>query len=380
LFPLKPWTPLLETLEDRLTPALTLISAGGSLFVLGSTASPTVTVSSDAAGVTVTEGATSSKFAGVSSLNVIIQMTGANPVFNFNPGVAANGGVLLNVLSPSGVTINVAGTSNVNIGSLLITTGAGDDAINVDNVNPSLVVLNSGAGYDTVVFGHNAPVTVRGLLSATNVNVFGLGNNALPLGVIGPPVVVQGTVLAVTDFSTRDNNVDVEDSVVIQGDLFSTMLGPRETLGMAGHVLGNLFSSMGDGPNNLALITDGATVGRSVSLTAAGGASTTVSIGTAVIGGNLSATLGGGSNTFGLHGTLLGTGFNYSGGAGTDKVIFAPESAAPNARINVLLGAGNDTFTLNSNVFGSAVIDGGLGNDVFSATVPIPPTIFVQQF
>ncbi len=360
--------PLLEVLEDRLTPALTYAFGGGGLTVLGTTANATVTVTSTAGGVTVTDGATSNTFAVTGSLTVLIQMTAANPTLNYNPGATANGTVTLNVNSTSGVTLNVAGTTNVNInGPLLITTGAGNDSINVDNVNPTALVINSGAGYDTVLVGYNGPVTVRGPVVASNVNLFGLGNNNLD----GPPVVVQGLVNATTDFSNNVNDIDVEPEATIRGDFFASELGAHETVSMAGTVLGSLFATLGNSADNEVLIPDGATVGGNVLITANPGAGTVTSIGAATIGGTVTANMGNGANVFAIHAKVLGASIAYFGGTGADDVSFDTGASAPGAHLFVNLGNGTNSFALNSNDLGAAVINGGFGTNSVTSSVPV---------
>jgi hypothetical protein len=368
----------MESLEDRLTPALSYMFGAGSLYVQGSTANPTVTVTSNAAGVTVTDGASSHTFAVTANLSVSIQMTAATPTFNYDPGVDANGTVSLNVRTLTGVTLNVAGTANVNInGPLMITTGAGNDSINIDNVNPASLIVNSGAGYDTVLVGYNAPVTVRGPVIATNINLFGLGNNNLA----GPPVVVQGFVHASTDFSNNINDVDIENETTIQGSVFANLVGAHETLGLAGTVLGNLFTSMsGRSNDNAVFIFDGATVVGSTTISAAGGASTTTSIGTATLGGTVSAVMGNGSNVFSIRATVLGSSISYVGGAGDNSVIYATGASAPGAHLFVKLGNGTNSFTLDSNDLASAAIVGGFGMNTFNSSVTINFPIAMSNF
>jgi hypothetical protein len=366
------WVPRLESLEDRLTPALSYVLGGGSLFVLGSTANATVTVTSNAGGVTVADGAsTSPTFAVTGSLNVFIQMSAANPVFNYDPGVAATGTVNLNVNSPSNVKLNVAGTSNVNInGTLFITTGAGDDSVNIDNVNPAGLVLNTGAGYDTVLVGYNAPVTVRGGITATNVNLFGLGNNNMA----GPPVVVQGFVHVSTDIGSLINDVDIEPGVTIAGSLITHVNGVDATFAMAGAVGGDAITTLGAGPNRLAFIAQNGSVGGNVVFTAAKSSSSNVGV-DGFVGGNVTVALGDGTNTFSFSAQMLGTSVTYIGGAGNDTVL-VPFSGtnAPNTRLFALLGGGNNVFAIDGNGIASAFVLGSLGSTNTLTTFPEHPT------
>jgi hypothetical protein len=366
----KTWVPLLEVLEDRLTPSLTFTTHHGSLTVTGSTASATVTVTSAGNSVTVNDGGTAQTITVTKNLTFNIQMTAAAPTFNYDPGATAPGDVTLKVLSAAGLTLKAAGTSSVDVnGELSITTGKGNDSVSVDNLNPAGLDINTGGGQDFVFIGFNNPVTVRGDLEARNVNLIGLG------ALNGPAVTIEGSADISTDVVpgitfNMPNNIDIENHTTIQENLYAELDGPFEVFSSQGATNGNVDVNLGNG-SNLALFQDGYSVGGNVSVSARGNASTTVSVGSATIGGNFDANLGNGDNTLVFHATLLGRSFSYKGGKGTDSVTLASDASLTDARVRVNLGAGDDTFTLNTGDVRSVFANGGPGNDVANINVPV---------
>src|SRR5258707_2546373 len=94
---------LLETLEDRVTPALTyMMNGAGDLTVTGTTAN-NVTITSTLAGVNVMDGVAPHLFAVTGNLTANISFTAAptplTPQLSYAPGAASSGAVSLTTTS-----------------------------------------------------------------------------------------------------------------------------------------------------------------------------------------------------------------------------------------------------------------------------------------
>jgi hypothetical protein len=387
------YSPVLEMLEDRLTPSLTISTdAFGNLAVTG----------------------TPDFNAGTTSQPVAVIETAANTY-----QIQENGNPLATVYAPGSVSINFSQSSL-------------DDTINIalggNSIGGNLSITDGAAGNNTLNLGSDAAAgNIGGNLSVTNINTITTtgaatyttgGNfsiqNALknrPFSFVPGPLSVGGN-LSVSAGNGGDTTT-LNATTTIGGNLFASFGNGNNALTVpAGATVGGSFTYLG-GSGGDSVTLDG-TVGRNVyaNLGAAGTTATTQNSFTqsvaAVYGSNLTILGGIGGNTITLGGLTAGSAYfnlgstgsvannentwtfsagaaidgsaiTYIGGAGLDNATFNGTTASSHAYFN--LGAGNDSFTLGpATNLAFLYIDFGAGTDSFTnnAGATAPPLRLVN--
>jgi hypothetical protein len=393
----------LESLEDRVTPSLTYhLDAAGDLTVTGTTPN-NVAITSTAAGVTIMNGASKLTFVVTGNLTAKITFTKAptllTPQLSYSPGVDTFGDVSLSATSffataanPSRVYVTGAGV-NIN-GALTVNNNAVADYDAVEGVNPAGFNHNGGGGSDTVTVGYNldngttGAVTVRGNVSAQNTNLFGLG--AEPGG---PAVDVQGITSITTHLApgitfANPNNLDIAPETVLEGTLVVRMNGAFQLFNTSGTQESNVILQFGAGQVGSffagGLGSPTQTTFGNITETFASGATTNgagngVSF-NGVVGGNISLVMGNGGNHVAFNQTQFGGSLTYHGGNGGDNVDWGVDATAFNTAVRFIFGAGDDTFTIDSNSYKSLYADGGFGTNTLIANVPLTGIVTIKNF
>lgn len=394
--------PLLSALEERCTPALGIAFNGADLSVTGTPDDPAneVTIDYTIAGVEVRDGLNLLATHPVTgNLNVNLGFTGDDLTINVNidAGTFPQG---INIrTSNDNATVNIVSGSNI-AGNVTITTAGGDDNITLtaadgDGISvQGSVSINAGtntlAGGDVVSIGGEVPdvttggpVTIQGLLNATAMNTLTLEEsavqghalvrfdnataNAFTLDALS---VVEGNLVITGSNSAETVTVDG----IVGGSMTANMLGGSDTvnIGLAAQVNRDTTLVLGNGGNTATI--DG-TIGGNLTVLGGNLADSTSLSATSVVGGRVYVNLnnsGAGANVFNLNGIVFGPQVLYYGGSGVDNVDVSG-AIAPGARLMVLLGAGNDSFTVDATAFFAfGFVDGGFGNDTISNNATFP--------
>jgi hypothetical protein len=353
---------LVETLEDRLTPAgLSFFYDGSNLRITGLTTSPTFTIT-ETANNTLTAGS----FGPVSvtgNLTVtLIEAVPANSLtISYNLGAfRANGAVSLSgtAIGPaSTTTVSVTGTAATIGGPLTISVlNPHNDLVTIDGLTVGGISVNDVAGNGTVNIAQSANVTDNGNLFIANANTVRI--DAVQVPAAAGTATIQGLV----NISTRNigvpNMVNIGTNSLIQGALIFTGAG-NNTVNLGGTVLQQLVAQLGNGANTLTL--SGIVLGTSTVVGGNGGNTVTAAAGSLFLG-NVSMVLGNSPNVVDFNGTALGT-VSYFGGNGGDSFTF--DTAASAQTLNLFFGNGNDTFTLNTDNVNRIFANGGFGTNTF---------------
>ena len=384
----------LEALEDRWVPAH-ITWTGSTLLIYNTVAYgpsvPSITLSSTGNKVTVTAGSTMT-FNNVGAIDVF----GGNNNATYDASGLKNYTGSLTINTGNGAdAVLLGGTGNT--GNTTLTAGNGADTVTLaagytdagtfqftgGNGNNSFVTngvtiggdldisrANVNLGADTIggsvnvtdsQFNFNTNVTVGAATIGKNLNV--------TVGNLTDNVTLNGTTVngnaGITEGGGNDNFTTA--GTVSLGSLNFNAGSGNDTMTVSGgtSVLGNAVFTLGDGNDQF---TSNASVGNGISgdlrLTFGGG-SDTVNVGGSV-SGNAFFQLGDGSadNTT-LTGTVGGT-VNYRSGNGNDSFSLLPTTPTT-YNVDVLFGNFGGTFTINSNVTVSGLVNNtGSGGDVFN--------------
>jgi len=383
--------PALEILEDRWCPSATAWLSNGSLMVHDS----------QSANLAITE-INAGTFRVVDNNNVIgtyqvsnaidVRLGGQNNTVDFYlQGYATPGDV--KVSGPQSGNNDVAILNGTIRGNLSIYGGQGTDNVvlggpsgNLQVNGDALIQLNKGA-LDTLQV--NSGVTIKGNLTADSANRLTLaagstvdGSATIVDGPAGDTVELDGTVERLTKFVGSMQN---SDSVTVGqkaelGSLVVQFGDGDSTLTMDGQVLDQFFLQTGIGSDSITLA---GSIGGFAALHLSGDSTTqdTVTI-TGTIGGSGPASPSGdalsivrphnghddGSDIVTLAGRINGN-VLVNTNDGNSSVTFGDAlDIVGSAKVD--FGAGNDVFTLDQGArFQSADINGGGGTNTFNGDI-----------
>lgn len=266
-------------------------------------------------------------------------------------------------------TLNLLGADNSIGGDLLITGGSGDQLVNLA-VNNALDVggvasIDLGSGNDRVDESGN-DITIGTQLDFKGVNRF---TNDATLMVNGGLIVDNsgqtdrswfidnGTLNVTGDFNYTGS--DVRDEVLLEGAGGSTI---------GGQAIIHLGDNTAGGPQSVKFGPGSSTGGlMNATSTNAASSDTFTSDATTSFGGDIKINFGDGTNTATIFGVLGGSEVSYVGGSGVDTVNYATTGTP--AEVNIVLGSGGDTFTLEPGAVISPTtlrVDFGGGTDTFT--------------
>lgn len=420
-----------DQLEARDVPAVSLTFSGGSLTLVGDNQNNNLTVTATAAnqvqvlnGVGAGPQANMGTYALTGSLRV--QMGNGADTVTLNLGANTLGGSVLIDAGNGNDSVSVVAAGGTLSGALALRGGLGNDTVNVNAGTGAaagnfagMVSVDGGLGADAVNLGNDAGVSRFGgsvLVSAANAVQWSTSQNDLYGGDVMFTPGTDGTALTMQEGAVGGSNlVTVAGSVRILGgaagdtvflrgmniggDLqgilgggankftlsFSaasvtdvrgslTYLGGSgsDTADLRGMVVnGSASVNTGDGDDEVDLESFGAqptVVGGNLTVTAGNG-NLTIGAVDAVVGGNVSFYLGNGSSTVDFTAaSSIGGRLTFRSGSGATSLIL---EGAQTYLVDVNLGAGADTFTLNN---AGAILTGrldfgvDLDTDVFNQT------------
>jgi hypothetical protein len=397
----RPW---LETLEDRVVPAVSAtVLPGGLLYVVDTVAPSSVgpirIIQTANNTFNVFDGATQINGAPLVATNVRIALSSASDDLRidlngkiFNGSVVAFLGAGVNTATVYGNEFG-AGQGTIN-GFLQIYGGLDIDTVNLDgsNVGGLKVGMATTVNLDGNVvdfLNTTGSVSLNGGLATYYVNWINLnsgtaigqsaflyggsGGNTVNLAA-GASVAKNFSFAGYFSVSNGGNSVTVDGTVgqdLIFNSSVNNIIGHSLTLN--GSVARDLLFYGGSQGDTLD-VNPGATVGRNlVAYTGAGDDTVTLdgTVGTAVATGAVYLFLGAGNDTATLNSTI---GFGVAAtqvlfidaGAGNDAVTLGA-SASIQGKALVLLGSGADAFTRTPGavLLGVFLLDGGAGVDAF---------------
>lgn len=328
----KPRTRLrLESLDSRITPAINITSAGGHLYVFGTSTADLIILDVNAPSVVVKSALPSLTVLGTYNVtgNIHIGGGGGDDGLNVNLQSAFPGSIFIRgEAGNDNVQVNAF---NINVpqsisGALNINFGPGDDSMQSNGVQPGTLNLDGDLGHDTAWLSN---MTVAGNASITRVNDLQLGFHVV--GLVPPQPLTVG------------NNLVINNSV--DGALANTMVFHDQS-----KVLGNLTYTGGSGADSVQFQYDGFFV--------LGGNPQVV--------GQTTINAGAGSNTLDIQNSAQFGGFNYSGGTGTDSIRFSAGVQFTGA-VSLNTGAGNNLYDFGNGIFSgnaSFSLTAGAGNDL----------------
>lgn len=279
------------------------------------------------------------------------------------------------------VFINIDSGASIG-GNLYVDTSTGNDAVSITGFDPSssiagnVTVNNSNlfsmfstsvGGFLTVnSFRENLPflgLIADGTVGGNLTLMTGNNNNIIPDIASIATTLVGGSTYVNMQNGVNSYSFDALSSIGTgftylggSGDDFVIMNG---TIGGGANVqLGTSLTT------NDFLMAPTALVGGSLSVTGGLGADNLSVEG--FVGGSSTFNLGSGTNVLYFNAASSGSSFYYMGGTGTDDVTIDAASDLSLARATVILGAGDDTFTLNSSLLSYLYVDFGVGTDTFN--------------
>jgi hypothetical protein len=362
--------PVLDMLEDRCCPSATAGVSGGTLTVTDAQ-SANLAINEVAAGsFRVWDG---SNLVGTYTVtkNVNVQLSGTNNtvVVDFQ-GLAAPGDIDIHLAGTQNNSVairngTIRGNLNVYGGQQTDTVDLGSAAGTALQVNAETwIQLNGGSGDSLEV---HAGVTLKGDLNAVSANHVTLdagssvgGTASVSGGPAGNVIAFDGKVGHLARFTGSMQATDqvTVGATAVLGSLTVLFADGQSTLDMQGQVLDKFYMQTGAGNDQIDLAGS--------------------------IGGTVNLQLGSGNNTVdfnGIMGTVASpTTLTLDSGAGADQVTF-DNGMNLHGTANVCLGAGNDTFTLDSGSrFTSATINGGGGTNTFVGNANRVKAINFQVF
>ena len=354
--------PRIETLEERSVPA-TIKLVAGNLFISNQVGTLTVT-SLGAGQVKIQDGSSSPVV--VSGVGTAINITGTNKadaivVDATNPFA---GNVLINGRNGND-TINFKGTIG---GNLTVLGGLGNDTFtnNGDAKVLGNFTFSDSLGKNDIDIANN--LTVGGNLTATGVRQFYIiPQTSKTLSVLGNLTIAAPTIGPSLDIKIQNgSNLIVGKALTITGntgdDIFNTFFGVNNPSNAGTiQVGGNTNIHLGEG-NNTVVIAPNVAANHNGNFTYTGGAGTDTVIfsnGTlspVTIAGNATFHLGEGNLndlTF-FEGTILNGNLTATVGNGDSNGIFFQPDSVLNGNVNITLGNGNNNFPLYYVAFGTA--------------------------
>jgi len=322
----KGFRPRLEMLEDRWVPA-TVHDVAGDLLISGQTKS-TLTVAATGVGqITVTDGTLSPVT--YSNVGSLIEITGTN---------------LSDTIIFSGVAADFAG-------NLLITSGNGNDIVDLSGTVPGSVTVITGLGNDSLNLGTTSAGTAA----------FNVGGSLIYDSTYGNDTVTTTAATTVSGNAslTGLQNLTLTSALTVKGALNLTDISAGFPLDVTGAGALTVGEPTGSGPL------------ESLTVTGAAGADKFLPTGVVTVTGNATFNFGqsvGASAMTMPAGSSVGGNLTYNGGNGGDTVTFATgDSFAGNATLN--LGNGGNSLVLNEawSVAGNLTIaEGNGGNNPFA--------------
>jgi fibronectin-binding autotransporter adhesin len=355
--------PTLEALEERWAPALSVTFDGSNLTIgdgglLGSPDGGTLTITQGAGTVTVADSQPLGTYAVTGKITVNLNNDPANTVFAMG-GNSTAGSIAFHAGNGSD-TVQFTGGGTVG-GNLRITSGTGADSVTMGttNVVGGLTIKTNG-GADSVTFAGAS--TIGGNASLEGVNTLAMVSQD-----------VGGTLSYNSSTEQILNSITLGAST-IGGNASLTAGDGADSVTFNGLVEGSATVSLRRGADSVSF--GSSTIGANLSVFAGKGADTVTLAG--LVQGDALVKVGNGNNIVSVTGTVSGTSLEVITGAGADSVNFA--GTAQGARLEVSLGDGNDTFSLNSNALGSGDIDGGFGINTFTSSVVINFPLKLKNF
>jgi hypothetical protein len=344
---------VLESLEDRLAPAITAGVSNGLLSVRGfsSTGVILLATTTNPGEITVSDGGTSFTATGVNSINVAL--SGAPLAQNVfldlsAAGSAINGNVTIDAGTAPGNTItlqdnpdadfDIAGS--VSLSRAQVTAVASVDVLGNLTVNNSQYSLTTNiAQYilsDTQVIGS---LTVTGGLYADNVSLTDVdvgGSARISLG---------GSTQTLPNTLTLDLDSTVAGTFAYSGGAGSN------TVTLAGTLLADATISAGNGQNTVDFSSTGL-VGRNLAITLGVGLGTGNQVGgtafAGTVNGNLTISTGGGTSVVNLGATVNGSLASISMARGFNTLNLVPGLTISSGRMQVVMVRGGiNTFNGN---------------------------------
>lgn len=372
----RPFRPMLEVLEGRTTPAVSVVlDINGNLTgVVGTLDTAPGNLLLDYNGDDLVEvfenGATLGEYDApgdvlISLGNSVLAAPSIDVEFD---GFTMSGSLTLQLgNSLNGYAVNIADTDGgLIMGNLSITSGTGADAVTLANNNDvgGNVTMNLGQGSDTLLIQDG--VDIQGSLTAQFVNVLDINSFGVD------PVSIEGSVtVSATLEQPAVNDYDIGEQVTIGGNVsISTAFTFVDNVTILGDVLGNLSANLGHGANQLA-IESTSTIYGNVYIKGGYQNDAVTFVDGGIILGNVSINLRNGANSFEFQdgAIVMGTAFNYVGGNGIDTLDL--EGQALGAYFKATLASGVDTVTLGAALsLARAYIDFGFGADVLVQNLP----------
>ena len=344
------------------------------------------------------------------------QITGIAPAtIYWAPTPTSSGGVTyLNVRGGTGGnTFNVHDTSNFYLYTDL-STGTGNDAVNVLATTGGLYVNNTG-GNDTAVVGSNAPTTSGGVLSAVNglIDVYGSGSIALTVDDSSDSAVrtailtssaLNGLAPATIDYGSNVTSLTINGgSAANTYNVQGTLAGAATTLNtgagddainvenaaaMLDDIQGALTVNGQGGIDTLVVNDSGQTTGMAYTLT--GSTLTRTGMAGVTFGGvsSLILDLGSGNDTV-TASAIPAFPATVNGGGGSDTLVGPNATSTWNitgsnagnlgnltftAVQNLTGGTGDDTFRFGNGAGVSGIVNGGGGTDKLDYSAYTPPS------
>jgi hypothetical protein len=374
--------PALEALSERLAPATFTSSGSGGTLVINqvdpAVGAIVITDNPGAGTVTIDDIADANpptviSTAGFGSLRVNLKPTDATPVV-YDIVSARSGNVTLNIKNTAARALLLDGGFAIG-GNLRVVGGNGGLTVS-EFVNPLLVGGNAtftgGSGLDMLNLTTIGGSTIGGNLFVKNFN--GVGTN------LGDAI---GGNVSFNSAGESNPNILILNDTTIGGNLKyiggsgadGIMLGGTTT-----NVGGNVFVNFGtQGAADLSMFMQAvgptSVIGGNVRVI--GGNLGTENVGLmGVVGGNVRLNMGNGTNAFAVTGMFEGSSINYTGGAGTDMLMYNPLAGSSSAKLKAKLGAGADTvfFGPAAEDPSYAYIDFGSGVDTVLGVVDFAVT------
>ena len=404
----------IEALESRIALSVTIKVAAQDIFISGDNTANHIALFQDGGGNLFIYGDTSTAIAGDGVVSAAVPDTNAGGGREFNSGLFKN----LYVSMGSGDdTVNVAGLRAGDVASLTINTGGATTGDTVVFSSTTFVGIpdtswgpNAVAGPVTILTGNGANTVTLHDLTANSLNVTtGSGNDTINLATAGG-LIIHGN--ATIDAGDGSNTITAaagagNNTTTVDGHLSLRTGSGSDTVSLDALTAGSLSISTGAGTDSINLSQNSAMTIHGDAFIQGDAAKKTILVGSinhaTVIDGNLNITLGSGSDSVTLDFLTVGNvkgGLNISTGLGDDvvKVASTGDVSVPHGSVTIdtgdastidsvtvgaanhtvaisgdlaiRTGSGDDAVILDSltvgNTFGSLTISTGTGNDTIT--------------
>lgn len=361
----------LENLEDRVVPAFDLMyTPYTDLWTITQVANDgAVTVSVDGGNFLTVSDASGTANAGIANGSLTLNMLSGTGDVSVTLDGFLSGNVMLN-LNNGDRFLTFDGGANAINGNLTIRAGTGDQSVELGLNSPLSV---GGTSFIDLGTGVDETFTTTGLFNGGNFTARGV--NFFDDTDIGLPMFIGGSMSFYSNMEAEDTIIALDFADWNIGSNLTILSGNGDEIFFIndGTIGGNLYMNAG---NSLAFgIQDmdisGTTIGGNVTVLAGFSSfvDNLVMDGLTTIGGNVYVNLGSGDNGVIFDGTLGGTSVTYIGGSGLDDVFYNFSGGLE--RIYANLGAGDDTFSLQSTVAPAYLyVDFGIGTDFFDNQFP----------